>query len=80
MFLINRVKLEGTKDSNLLEILEKWFNIAPNQYNSNANLLELYTKRSNNFDIEKISCLDPDINFYQNPVQEIKRLCVANIS
>ena len=58
MFLINRVKLEGTRDSYLLEKLNKWFNILPNQFNSNIKLLEPYTKRLNNLDIEKITCFE----------------------
>ena len=43
-------------------------------------MLEPYTKRLNNLDIEKITCFDPDFNFYQNPVQVSAKLCVANVT
>jgi hypothetical protein len=36
----------------------KWFNIAPNSFNSNAILLEPYTKRLIIYEIEQISSFD----------------------
>jgi hypothetical protein len=80
MFLINRIKLETVKDKALLQVLKKWFNIAPNEYNSNSTLLDPYSKKLNNLEIEKISTLDLDFNFYQNPVQMSKRLRVDHVT
>ena len=69
MFLINRVKLEGTRDYYLLEKLNNGSILYQTNLTQIQTLLEPYTKRLNNLDIEKINCFDPDFNFYQNPVQ-----------
>jgi hypothetical protein len=60
MFLINRVKLEIIKDTSLLYRLKKWFNIKPNEYSSNPNLLEPIYKKLSTFEIEKIASFELD--------------------
>ena len=63
MFLINRIKLEIIKDKHLLSVLKRWFNILPNDYNLNPNLLEPIYKKLNTLEIDKIALFEFDYNF-----------------
>ena len=74
MFLLNRIKLETVKDKYLLLLLKSWFNIIPNEHDSNHKLLESTSRMLNNLEISKIMTFEFDFNFSRNPVQISQRI------